>query len=69
MSKDMGFLGGSVDKEPAYSARNTGDMGLIPWLRSPGRGHGNPLQYTVHRSQRVRQTEVTKHMSMSTDTA
>ena len=25
---------------------NAGDMGLIPELgRSPGRGHGNPLQY------------------------
>ena len=25
---------------------NAGDMGLIPgWRRSPGEGHGNPLQY------------------------
>ena len=54
MSKDMGFLGGSMDKEPAYNAGDTGDMGSVPWLRSPGGGHGNPLQYTVHRSQRVR---------------
>ena len=28
------------------SAYNTGDMGLIPGSgRSPGGGHGNPLQY------------------------
>ena len=26
---------------------NTGDLGSIPWLgRSPGGGHGNPLQYS-----------------------
>ena len=29
------------------SACNTGDLGLIPGLgRSPGEGHGNPLQYS-----------------------
>ena len=29
------------------SACNTGDSGLIPGLgRSPGKGHGNPLQYS-----------------------
>ena len=39
----MGFLSGSVSKESAY---NAGDLGLILGLgRSPGRGHGNPLQY------------------------
>ena len=39
----MDFLGGSVGKETAYSA---GDLGWVPRLeRSPGRGHGNPLQY------------------------
>ena len=36
--------GGSDDKE---SACNAGDLGLIPGLgRSPGGGHGNPLQYS-----------------------
>ena len=40
----MGFPGGSDGKE---SACNEGDLGLIPGLgRSPGRGHGNPLQYS-----------------------
>ena len=40
----MGFSGGSDSKEFACSA---GDLGLIPGLgRSPGGGHGNPLQYS-----------------------
>ena len=40
----MGFLGGSDGKESAY---NAGDMGLIPGSgRSPGGGHGYPLQYS-----------------------
>ena len=39
----LGFPGGSDGKE---STRNAGDLGVIPRLgRSPGRGHGNPLQY------------------------
>ena len=38
----MGFPGGSDSKE---SAGNAGDPGLIPGLgRSPGGGHGSPLQ-------------------------
>ena len=37
----MGFSGGS---EPTC---NVGDLGSIPGLRrSPGGGHGNPLQYS-----------------------
>ena len=40
----MGFPGGSNGKE---SACNMGDLGSIPGLeRSPGGGHGNPLQYS-----------------------
>ena len=39
-----GFPGGSVVKNPCI---NPGDLGLIPRLgRSPGGGHGNPLQYS-----------------------
>ena len=40
----MGFPGGLVVKNlPA----NSGDAGLIPGLgRCPGRGSGNPLQYS-----------------------
>ena len=40
----MGFPGGSQGKESAF---NEGDLGSIPGLRrSPGEGHGNPLQYS-----------------------
>ena len=35
---------GSVVKNPPT---NAGDVALIPaWGRSPGEGHGNPLQYS-----------------------
>ena len=38
----LGFPGGSDGKE---STCNVGDLGSIPELgRSPGGGHGNPLQ-------------------------
>ena len=40
----LGFSGGSVSKE---SVCIVGDLGSIPGLgRSPGEGHGNPLQYS-----------------------
>ena len=40
----QGFPDGSDGKE---SACNVGDQGLIPGLgRSPGGGHGHPLQYS-----------------------
>ena len=40
-----GFPGGSAGKE---SARNVGDLGLIPGLeRSPGEGNSYPFQYSV----------------------
>ena len=40
----LGFLGGSDGKESTCYA---GDVGSIPGLgRSPGGGHGNPLQYS-----------------------
>ena len=39
--------GGAVGKESAYNAKDTRDTGSIPGLeRSPGGGHGNPLQYS-----------------------
>ena len=35
------------DSDGKKSARNVGDLGLIPGLgRSPGKGNGNPLQYS-----------------------
>ena len=40
---DIGFPGSSVRKESAYSA----DQGSIPKSgRSPGKGNGNPFQYS-----------------------
>ena len=40
----FGFLGSSVIKNPPA---NAGDVGLIPGSgRSPGEGHGNPIQYS-----------------------
>ena len=44
LSYDLGIPGGSVGKE---SACNVGDLGSIPGSgRSPGGGHGHPLQYS-----------------------
>ena len=41
----MGFPGGSAGK--TLSACKAGDVSLIHgWGRSPGRGSGNPLQYS-----------------------
>ena len=43
----VGFLGSSVVKNPPANAGDAGNVGLIPGSgRSPGRGHGNPLQYS-----------------------
>ena len=43
----MGFPGGSVGKEPACHAGDARDTALIPGSgRSPGGGHGKPLQYS-----------------------
>ena len=44
----MGFRDGSVGKESACNAGDIGDVALIPGSgRSPGRGNGNPLQYSL----------------------
>ena len=44
---NLGFPGGSDARE---SACNAGHLGSIPGLgRSPGGGHGNPLQYSCLR--------------------
>ena len=43
----QGFPAGSVGKEFTFNALDAGDMGSIPGSgRSPGEGHGNPLQYS-----------------------
>ena len=42
-----GFLGFPCTSAGKESSCNAGDLGLIPGLgRSPGRGHGNPVQYS-----------------------
>ena len=49
---ELGFPDGSDSKE---SACNVGDLGSIPGLgRSPGGGHGNPLQYSCLENPMVR---------------
>ena len=46
----LGFPGGSVGKESACNAGDTGDAGLTPGLgRSLGEGQDNPLQYSSWR--------------------
>ena len=43
----LGFLGGSMVKNPPANAGDARDMGLIPGLgRSLGIGNGNPRQYS-----------------------
>ena len=56
----LGFPVGSDGKE---SACNSGDLGSIPGLgRSPGGGHGNPLQYScLENSHEQRSLEATVH--------
>ena len=56
----LGFPCGSAGKE---SACNVGDLGSIPELgRSPGGGHGNPLQYSCLENPMDRGTwQVTVH--------
>ena len=66
-----GFSGGSDAKE---SARSAGDPGSIPGLgRSPGEGHGNPLQYPCLENSMDRgagwaphkESEMTEQLSLS----
>ena len=46
-NKHQGFPGGSVVKNLPANAEGAGDVGSIPGSgRSPGGGHGNPLQYS-----------------------
>jgi len=43
----MGFLGAVVVKNLPANARDVRDLDFIPRSgRSPGGGHGNPLQYS-----------------------
>ena len=67
----MGFRGGSDGKEPTG---NTGDLGLSIGLgRSPGRGHGNPLQYSClenpHRQRSLASCSLQGHEELDTTEA
>ena len=69
----MGFPGGSVVKNPPANAGDIRDAGLIPGSgRSPGGGHGNPLQYSCLKNPmdrgawRATVHRVTKNMSEAT---
>ena len=43
----VGFPGGASGKEPICQCNRVKRCGLDPWVRkSPGRGHGNLLQYS-----------------------
>ena len=44
---NIGFIGGSVVKNPPANAGDTRDVCLIPgWGRTLGEGNGNPLKYS-----------------------
>ena len=47
----MGFPGGTSGKEPTATAGDLRDAGSIPGSgRSPGEGHGDPLQHCLENS-------------------
>ena len=73
----LGFPRGSVGKESTCNAGDAGAAGSIPGFgRSPGGGHGNPLQYSCRRIpmdrgtwwatrlQRVRHDSAIEHICM-----
>ena len=46
IKEELGFPGSSVVENPPTKAGDARDVGSIPGLgRSPGGGHGNPLEY------------------------
>ena len=47
MYKLFGFPGGTVVKNPPDSEGDARDVGsVLGWVRSPGLGNSNPLQYS-----------------------
>ena len=47
INRKLGFLGSTIVKNPPANAGNVRNTGSIPGLgRSPGGGHGNPVQYS-----------------------
>ena len=75
-----GFLGFPSSSDGKESTCNGGDLGLIPGLRrSPGGGHGNPIQYSCLEnphdqrnpagcsSQGHKESDMTERLSLTTD--
>ena len=57
----MGFLGGSVVKNPPANAGDAEDMGSTPGLEwSPEEGSGNPLQYSCLENPKDRESRWTR---------
>ena len=55
-----GFAGSSMGKESTCNAGDSGDMVSFPGLRrSPGGGHGTPLQYSCLEDPMDRQSSLT----------
>ena len=51
----LGFLSGSVVKNPLANSEDARDTGFVPGSgRSPGIGNGNPLQYSCLKNSRDR---------------
>ena len=50
-----GLPGWLSSKESTCDAEDEGNLGTIPGLRSPGEGHGNPLQYSCLENLRDRE--------------
>ena len=47
----LGFLDGSIVENLPANAGDKGNAGSVPgWGRSPGKGNGNPLQYSCPRN-------------------
>ena len=62
LKQQTGFSGGSVIKNPPANAGDTGDLGSVSVLgRSPGGGHGDPLQYSCLENPMDRGAMVTIH--------
>ena len=57
MALGVSWVASLVVKDPPASIRDTGDTGSIPGSgRSPGGGHGKPLQYSYLENPMNRET-------------